>query len=224
MVLHRISAARDRHILSHAKACLEPGEEIVEWVRIRHPENRGTGFIYLTHRSCIVYWSGIGSTPKATDLRDVRSWGVDRDADKGPVLGFETDDGSTFVQLTVGTEGMVEKVNAFLERFAAHAPAPQGPLQESSHPDDYEAKRGLRVGKETKSLATHTRRLAWTVLGITVLAAGVVLLFVPGPGILVVLLGLSLLAREYDWAQDILHWARNKYHRATERFKERRSA
>jgi hypothetical protein len=55
------------------------------------------------------------------------------------------------------------------------------------------------------------------------LLLGIFLLFVPGPGILVVLLGLSVLAREYDWAQDILHWARDRYRRTTERIKARRA-
>ena len=59
----------------------------------------------------------------------------------------------------------------------------------------------------------------WTVVSILVL--GIVLLFIPGPGILVVLLGLSILAREYDWAEDLMHWARDRYRHVADRLKER---
>lgn len=205
--------------MSHARPCLEAGETVETWVRTRHPESRGSGFVYLTARACIVYWSGIGHEPVSIPLKEIRSWGIDRSSDKGPVLGIESPGRSEFLQLLVGTEGMVDKVNEFVELFTRRAPQPRGPLEGSSHPGDYEAKKGMKVDKEKKSLTTHTRRVVGTVVGTTVLLAGIVLLFIPGPGILVVLLGLSLLAREYDWAQDILHWARERYHRAAERFK-----
>ncbi len=168
-----------------------------------------------------MYWSRLGSEPVTIPMKDVRSWGVDRASERGPVLGIETSDSSTYVLLIVGTDGMVSKVNAFLEKFARYAPNPHGPLEGSSHPSDYAAEPSLKVQKEKKTMATATRRLIWTVLGVVILAAGIVLLFAPGPGILVVLLGLSLLAREYDWAQDILHWARERAQAAGERIRGR---
>src|SRR5918992_2726904 len=219
----RLSRARQRQILSHAHPSLEPDEVVLEWLRIREPDKRGTGFIYLTRRSCVLYWSGPGSRSDCIPLKEIRSWGVDRTSDRGPILGIETDGSSTFVQLLVTTEGMVTKVNSFLDEFVRHAPKPQRPISSSSHPSDYEAISGIRVKKEKKSVASHTRRLAMLIVGITILLLGVVLLFIPGPGILVVLLGLSILAREYDWAQDILHWARDRYRRTTERIKARRA-
>lgn len=216
-----ITEARERHILSHAKPALADGEEVLQWVRVRDPKRHASGFVYLTPRSAIVYWTRIGSTPMAIPLKEIRAWGVDQSREKGPILGIETDSVSTFVHMIVGTDGMVEKVNSFLEHFAQYAPKPREPLRESSHPTDYEARRGLRVAKERKTVATHTRRLAFTVTGIVILLAGVVLLFIPGPGILVVLLGLSILAREYDWAEDLVHWARGRYRNVAERLKER---
>jgi uncharacterized protein (TIGR02611 family) len=44
------------------------------------------------------------------------------------------------------------------------------------------------------------RRAAVTVAGSAVLLAGVALLVLPGPGILVIIAGLAILATEYDWA------------------------
>jgi uncharacterized protein (TIGR02611 family) len=220
-MLRRLSGARERLILSHAKPALTEGEEVLKWVRVRKAGDGTTGFIYLTARSVVVYWSRIGSSPESYSLKELRSWGVDQASSRGPVLGIETASGSVFVEMLVGTEGMVAKVNDFLEAFAAYAPTPRGPLSESSHPADYQARRGLRVKKEKKTVATHTRRAAFSVLGIVILVAGIVLLFIPGPGILVVLLGLSILAREYDWAEDLMHWARGRYRNVADRLKER---
>lgn len=44
------------------------------------------------------------------------------------------------------------------------------------------------------------RVVVHTVVGGVLLAAGLVMLATPGPGIVTVVLGLAVLAREYDWA------------------------
>ncbi|MGH8888945.1 MAG: PGPGW domain-containing protein [Acidothermaceae bacterium] len=45
------------------------------------------------------------------------------------------------------------------------------------------------------------RRLAITVVGLVVLLIGVVLIVAPGPGFLVIALGLLILSLEYEWAR-----------------------
>jgi len=42
------------------------------------------------------------------------------------------------------------------------------------------------------------------VLGFTLLALGVVMIVTPGPGWLIILLGLGILAAEYVWARHLL--------------------
>lgn len=49
-----------------------------------------------------------------------------------------------------------------------------------------------------------------TVLGVAVLALGVVLLALPGPGVLVIALGFFILSTEYDWARRRFETARRK--------------
>lgn len=51
-----------------------------------------------------------------------------------------------------------------------------------------------------RHLAASGRVLWHTVLGGALLAAGVVMLVTPGPGIVTIVLGLAVLAREYAWA------------------------
>lgn len=58
-----------------------------------------------------------------------------------------------------------------------------------------------------------------TVVGLVVIAAGIFLSGpgIPGPGFLVILGGLAILATEYDWARRVLEWARERYEQAKER-------
>jgi hypothetical protein len=46
---------------------------------------------------------------------------------------------------------------------------------------------------------------------------------VPGPGILLLIVGLGVLGSEYDWAEDVLQWAKEKFHQTKQQVKKRRS-
>jgi uncharacterized protein (TIGR02611 family) len=50
----------------------------------------------------------------------------------------------------------------------------------------------------------QARRLVVLVVGLTLLLCGVVMLLTPGPGSLVILAGLSVLALEFAWARRLL--------------------
>jgi len=50
----------------------------------------------------------------------------------------------------------------------------------------------------------QVRRIFRVVAGFTLLGAGVVMLVTPGPGWLVILLGLGLLAAEFVWARRLM--------------------
>jgi hypothetical protein len=52
------------------------------------------------------------------------------------------------------------------------------------------------------------RRLAVTAVGGVLLLAGLAALVLPGPGMLLCILGLVVLASEWDWADRRLQWAR----------------
>jgi uncharacterized protein (TIGR02611 family) len=52
-----------------------------------------------------------------------------------------------------------------------------------------------------RSSARAVRRVLVTVLGVAVLGLGIVLLALPGPGVLVIALGFLILSSEYDWAR-----------------------
>ena len=53
-------------------------------------------------------------------------------------------------------------------------------------------------------IGRNTRRLAVLVLGVAILGAGVTMLALPGPGVLVIVVGLAVLATEFAWAERAL--------------------
>ncbi|HYZ91557.1 MAG TPA: PGPGW domain-containing protein [Actinomycetota bacterium] len=57
------------------------------------------------------------------------------------------------------------------------------------------------------------RRVAVTAVGFSLLGVGVVLLVVPGPGLLFIAAGLAVLATEYSWARRALEAAKQRARR-----------
>lgn len=50
----------------------------------------------------------------------------------------------------------------------------------------------------------HAKRVIKVVVGFTLVAVGILLLVLPGPGLIVIVLGLALLAGEFVWANRLL--------------------
>jgi len=57
-----------------------------------------------------------------------------------------------------------------------------------------------RVVTVLRFMAHQSVRLSVAALGFSVLAVGLVLLVTPGPGLLVIIAGLAILAHEFAWA------------------------
>ena len=53
-------------------------------------------------------------------------------------------------------------------------------------------------------IARNAKRLMVLILGVAVLVAGLAMLALPGPGLLVIILGLVILATEFAWAERLL--------------------
>ncbi len=64
------------------------------------------------------------------------------------------------------------------------------------------------LNNTTDAALRHARRLVVFVVGATVSVFGVAMLVLPGPGILGILLGVSILATEFGWARRLLRRAR----------------
>lgn len=70
---------------------------------------------------------------------------------------------------------------------------------------------GFRARLEKRSSLRRVYRVGVAVSGAVVLVVGVVAIPYPGPGWLIVFAGLAILATEFTWAKQALHFARGKY-------------
>jgi uncharacterized protein (TIGR02611 family) len=59
-------------------------------------------------------------------------------------------------------------------------------------------------------IARNSKRVAITIAGFVVILIGAAMLVLPGPGLLVIIAGLAILATEYVWAQRLLRIAKEK--------------
>jgi uncharacterized protein (TIGR02611 family) len=72
-----------------------------------------------------------------------------------------------------------------------------------------------------QDLTRGARRIGILVVGLVLLAAGVLMLVLPGPGLLVTMAGLALLATEYEWARRLLVRLRQHARRITDQVRRR---
>jgi uncharacterized protein (TIGR02611 family) len=70
-------------------------------------------------------------------------------------------------------------------------------------------------------VARQTWRVVVLVIGLALVAAGLVMLVIPGPGIAAILAGLALLATEFDWARRLLAHARRRFNAARDQVRVR---
>jgi uncharacterized protein (TIGR02611 family) len=66
------------------------------------------------------------------------------------------------------------------------------------------------IGVTVRFIARNGRRIAVSVAGFALVVVGLAMLVLPGPGLLLILAGLAILATEYVWAQRALNYARRK--------------
>ena len=59
-------------------------------------------------------------------------------------------------------------------------------------------------------IGRNSKRVGITIAGVVLLVLGAAMLVLPGPGLLVIIAGLAVLATEYVWAQRLLRIAREK--------------
>ena len=76
-----------------------------------------------------------------------------------------------------------------------------------------------RVPRWFSSLPSWVRRLIVFVIGSTILIAGLLMLVLPGPGILVIIVGLAILATEFVWAERLLIRAREQVARVAQKLR-----
>ncbi|MFM8626984.1 MAG: PGPGW domain-containing protein [Actinomycetota bacterium] len=72
-----------------------------------------------------------------------------------------------------------------------------------------------KPGEWVRLIISNVRRLTVLLVGVAVMGAGFAMLVLPGPGILIVVIGLAILAREFAWAERTLDKTRARATDAT---------
>jgi tellurite resistance protein TerC len=82
----------------------------------------------------------------------------------------------------------------------------------------------LRSTTYWSAMPKPIRQVLAASVGVTVLMIGVALLVLPGPGIVVILVGLAILATEFSWAQRRLHQVKHHGNKLTQVVTRRRKS
>ena len=86
---------------------------------------------------------------------------------------------------------------------------------------DDRSQRGSPFGRIGRFVQREGQRIAVALVGGIVVITGVVLMPLPGPGMLIVLAGLAILATQFEWAQELLDRARSRAKEALDRLRGR---
>lgn len=77
-------------------------------------------------------------------------------------------------------------------------------------------------GELMRVILRNGKRIAVFVVGVALLVAGLAMMVLPGPGLLVIIAGLAVLATEFAWAEHLLDTAKEKAGQAKDAVTSRR--
>jgi uncharacterized protein (TIGR02611 family) len=220
-----VTEQRDKQIVGQARPYLQEDEEVVEWVRAHEFEGRRRGYVFLTDRRLVVHWTDGKDRILHFNWQEIDSWGVSDRNDGPPVVGVESAEDAVLFEVRVSSSRSVGRVKQFLRRLARMAPHPRTDLRAARRRGQFTPQEEVDVTVKKRSVAGHTKRIVITVIGIAILLFGIAIVPLPGPWSAPLIIGgLAILASEYDWAEDIMNWSKEKTRRAKERLKARRAS
>lgn len=77
--------------------------------------------------------------------------------------------------------------------------------------------RRLHARMHANAVTGLVTKIVVTFVGLAVIVAGVIMLIIPGPGLVAIALGLAILATEWHWARRATHWMTTKARSAAAR-------
>lgn len=218
----RLEEQRNKSALSHAEPHLDENEDVVHWVRVKHPEVRKEGFAFVTDGRLLICWQGrSGEDPQVFDWAEVETWGIEKRDSGGPTVRVEGKADVATVHLPARSHRAAGRVSAFLHEIARLAPKPRRATKAS--PGSFEVHEGIEVHRDRHTALGYTKRIVVTVIGVTLILFGLILGWLPVlPFWLPIIAGLAILASEYDWAKDLYDFLKDKYKDARKKIKSRR--
>jgi hypothetical protein len=72
----------------------------------------------------------------------------------------------------------------------------------------------ITLGGLMSGFRKRAKRFGTVAIGFSVLTVGIAMIVLPGPAIIVIPLGLSILAKEFDWAKRLMEKLKKKFKRS----------
>ena len=223
-LIKRLSDQRRQLIERRAHPHLEHDDErVLHWVRARKVKDRGEGFLFITGRRFVFHWDDSEDGYHTAPWEDVQTWGIVRHSKGGPIIGVEIPGDKVLAQVATSTQGQVDDARRFIQHFADHAPEPQRAFGGDEQFGTWETDPDVAVSKEKKTPIDLTKRIVLTVLGCALILTAILIIPVPGPWSFILSIGgLAVLAREYDWAKDMLEWTKERFEAAKNKIQNRK--
>lgn len=223
-LLARLSELRKEQIERKAHPYMSEGESIMAWVRARHPDDRRRGLFFATSERALVHWQTGRNEDHDLPWNELRTWGLNQDSKEGPVLAIETKaEEITYVQLMATTTDQARTASRFIQVFAEMAPWPEESLAVRGINGMYQPKSEAEIRKAKRTARQLAKRIWVTVAGSLLIVVGILIIPLPGPwSFLLNIAGLAVLANEYDWADDLLDWTKERFEAAKNKIKGRK--
>lgn len=202
-------------VLGQVRPLLEVDERVVVWAHVHAPEGDQAGLLSMTERRCLVHWSPRDEATASFRWSELTAWELSTSVTHGALLTMAAGNQRLQMVLPLTSDSRANNARRVMAHVARHAP-PEVVAEGSGAAGPLAAER--------RGLRGHARRVVVTIVGLLVVLLSAVFAspFVPGPGALTFLAGLAILAKEYDWARDVHHWAKRMFNRLWTWLRERR--
>lgn len=224
-LLQRLGEVRNEQIERKAQPFMSDDEKIVSWVRARHPDDRRKGVFFITSERALVRWSGFKDGDADIPWTQLRTWGVNQDDPRGPIVCVEDRAEEVhYVQIAVETRDMARVALSFIRSFAELAPWPEeGTQAKPLNGSEFHVNGEPDVKHKRRNAWEMAKRVGLTILGAALIIVGIIIIPLPGPwSFLLNIAGLAVLAQEYDWADDMLDWTKERFEAAKKKVLERK--
>lgn len=193
-------------VLGQVRPLLEANEIVTVWAHVHTPNGDRPGLLTLTGERCLVHWSARDEATVVLHWAELTAWEVSVETPGGALLTMVAGGRHIEVRLPLSTGSRAQNATRVVDHVTHHAPS------EVRRPG---ADRSEPLTAEPRGWRGHVRRVVITVVGLLVVLLSAVFAspFVPGPGALTFLAGLTILAKEYDWARDVHLWVKRGFDR-----------
>ncbi|MEX0868353.1 MAG: PGPGW domain-containing protein [Nitriliruptoraceae bacterium] len=187
---------RDRMVLGPVLRYLDGDETLVAWTHVNVPATRSPAVLLVTNRNCLLYVASSAIPDVSTPIEQLSAFSFRHRNAEVVRLRLSGANGPIDVELSltnrVRSRSVGRVLSALTERHVAA-------------PDSFNPALTSPIPPMVRSVRHHARRVWITILGVTVLLLSVALSLpgVPGPGALIAVAGVAILAREYEWARDV---------------------